>query len=462
MDMRGHSHSRFDRWGHLAVMALLGFAFVTGGDSNERNAGQVLSQLLALPMIVWAALRLRDATHAPLRLAALGVAGLLVATLALQLLPVPANLWHSIAVRGAIGVDLETAGVDAVRTAWSLSPMNSERALWSILPAMAVFLGALAIPARWHRGMLVTVVLLTAASLVLGVVQLGLPQDSLLNLFPQWVPALNGFFANPNHQGIALAVSAVMVAALVMSDWTRNHATQAARRRRLALMALAAMMLGAIPVTGSRSAFLLVVVGLLAVAVALRGELRRLSSGFPSKRPVLGVWLGLLALAGLLTSLLWLRFDPGDSIRWTLATTTAAMAREHAPFGAGIGSFAPWFDQAAPAALVQWEYFQHSHNEYVHWAFEAGVAGVLCVLAVIALMVTCYPAARHAAGSDRDRGVAIAAWLGCVLLLSHAWVEYGLRTQSLMTVAALLAGLAVAQRADAAGHAHGKKRADER
>lgn len=440
--------AHFDRWGPLAVATLLGLAFVTGGGSSGRGTGEIISQLLALPLAVWAASRLSDGPGAPLRVAAMAVACLLVATLAIQLLPLPDGVWRSIVVRDALAADLRAGGVEHVRTTWSLAPLATERALWSTLPALAVFLGALAIPTRRHRWILAVVVLLTAASLVLGVVQLGLPQDSVLNLFPRWAPALNGVFANPNHQGMALAVSVVMVAALLVSDWTCGHAGRSSPRRRLALLLLAGVMLVSIPLTGSRAAFLLVLMGLLAVPVMFRAELGRMDV-FQSRTPALKWLPGLLVLGAVLASLAWVRFEASDSIRWSLASTTAAMGWAHFPLGAGTGTFVPWFDQVAPVALVQWEYFNHAHNEYVQWWFEAGVLGMLCVLGVIAVLAACYPCARRATGPGADRGVAVAAWLGCVLLLSHAWVEYLLRTQALMTVAALLAGLAVARQVEA-------------
>ncbi len=438
----------FDRWGQLAVATLLCLAFVTGGGTGDRGIGENITQLLALPIAVWAALQLNAGSVAPLRTAALAVAGLLIATLAIQLVPLPRGAWSAIAVRNALAADLDVAGVGQMRGTWSLAPLATERALWSTLPALAVFLGAMAIPSRTHRRMLAVVVALTAASLALGAIQLGLPQDSILNLFPRWEPRLNGVFSNQNHQGIALAVSVVITTALLVQDWTRGNAAGAWYPRRVALMLVAAGMFLSIPLTGSRAAFLLALTGLLAVPLMFRAELGRMDV-FQSRTAALRFLPILLLGASVLASAAWVRFDASDSIRWSLASSTAAMGWAHSPWGAGTGTFTPWFDQAAPASLVQWEYFNHAHNEFVQWWFEAGVLGVLGVLCVIAVLGTCYPCARREDETRMDRGVAVAAWLGFVLLLTHAMVEYALRTQALMTVAALLAGLAVARQVEA-------------
>lgn len=434
----------FERWGHLAVSVVLALAFVTGGGSSDRGIGDVLTQLLALPLAVWSMLAMGTSSGTGLRRAAVAVSLLIFASLAIQQMPLPEGLWRSIAVRDALATDLHAAGVDDARHLWSLSPLASERGLWSILPALAVFLGALAMPVQQHRGMLLLVVLLSAASLALGFVQLGAPQDSVLNPFPEWAPALNGVFSNPHHQSTALAVSVVIIATLLVFDWGRDEIPAMPLWARFSLIALAGLLFASLPLTGSRAVLLLALLGLVAVPVVLRRG-RHHPAMSAAKARGAKVVLGLLALGVILLAVGWLRFDMAEESRWSVAKATAAMGWAHAPLGAGVGSFIPWFDQAAPAPLIQWEYFNHAHNEYAQWWLESGVLGVVSVLAVIAMLLACYPR-RPAAEPCADRGVAVAAWLGCILLLLHSVVDYPLRTPALMAVAGLLAGIVVAQR----------------
>lgn len=432
----------FERWGHFAVAVVLVLAFVTGGGASDHGFGDALTQWLALPLLVGAALALR---HSPggngLRRAAIGVALLVVGVIALQQLPLPDAVWGPVAVRDALARDLRAAGVDDPRQLWSLSPLASERGLWSLLPALAVFLGTLAVPIHQQRRLLLLVVLLGAASLLLGYLQLGAPQDSLLNPFPEWAPALNGFFASPNHQAMALALSLVIIAALLVHDRGRDE-TSMPRWGRFGLIALAAILVCSLPLAGSRAVLLLAVLGLVAV-FALLWRRRRHPAMSPIRAHAPGIVLGLCALGVVLATIGWLRFDMAEEFRWSVAKATVAMGGAHAPLGAGLGSFVPWFDQAAPASLIQWEYFNHAHNEYAQWWLESGVLGVLSPLAVIAMLLACYP---RRARADSHRGVAVAAWLGCMLLLLHSVVDYPLRTPALMTVAGLLAGIVVAQR----------------
>ena len=169
---------------------------LSGGGSQDRGWGDALVQLLAWPVLSLAAWQLTatDATS--------GRSGRVLLALAVLL---PLGLW----VQAASG--------------WSLAPWASERAAWAVLPAVAAFCAGLALP-RPRQGVLAWVIVgLAAASLLLGYLQLGAPQDSLLNPFPQWAPALNGLFANPNHQATSLAVALVLCLAWLLHDDGRER-----------------------------------------------------------------------------------------------------------------------------------------------------------------------------------------------------------------------------------------------
>lgn len=443
-----HAHqasAHFGRWGHLAVAAVLVLAFVTGGGAADYGLGDALTQWLALPLLAWAALAVTALPASRVRRAAVAAALLVAGTVAVQQLPLPGGLWGSTAVRNALGSDLHAAGVSATRHLWSLSPLASESGLWSLLPAVAVFLGTLAVPERRQRGLLLLVVALSAASLLLGYLQLGAPQDSLLNPFPQWAPALNGLFANPNHQATALALSLLAIAALLLEDRGRE-APFLPGWVRFGLAALGLLLLASLPLTGSRAALLLAVLGLVCVPLLVGGGRRRATSA--TRTWTTRVVLGVLAVGTVSAAIGWLRYDRAEQVRWSVAQSTLAMGTAHAPWGAGVGSFVAWFDQATPASLMQRSYFNHAHNEYAQWWLESGVVGMAALLVVLAVLLACFP--RRTRVGD-DNGVAVAAWVGCVLLLLHSLVDYPLRTPALMTVAGLLAGIAVARRA-AGGH----------
>lgn len=434
------------KWGLLIVGGLLAWTFISGGEAGTRGVGDALAQLLALPVILWASVSLSRVPGTMLRSAAIATALLIVLSLAMLQLPMPGSVWDAIPVRAQLMRDLRAAGVTAPDYRWSLTPLASERALWSVLPALAVFLGALAMPVRQLRRLLLLVVVLTGASLALGILQMVWPGAGFFNPFLDWAPMWNGIFSNPNHQAIALALSVVIVAALARRRMHQGAATMPMQQRMW--LALGAIQFIALPLTGSRAALVLAALGLVAVMVSGR----RAIDGRPAFMPLritsppakviltVGVVVGILFLLG------WLRLDSADTVRWSLIKVTATMGWAQAPMGAGVGGFTTWFDQSAPADLVLWEYFNHAHNDFVQWWFESGLLGVGCMAAAVAILLASYPGGGRRGTVHCDDGTAMASWVGCMMLLLHSMVEYPLRTPALMTVGALLSAAVVAHR----------------
>lgn len=429
-----------------AIAVLLVLTFLTGGGSNDRGPGDVAAQLLALPVLAASLWVLLQAPFDRRLGWPLGVAALIVLTVALQPVLAPAGAWQGNATRAALLADLVAAGVDPSHLSWSLTPWASERSLWSLLPALALFTGAFTLDARQRRALVLWVIALVLASLVLAYLQLGAPQDSLLNPFPQWAPALNGVFANPNHQATAIGVALVLLLAVALQGLRRRHGDDALAPGRWVALALAGVfLLVSLPLTGSRAMVLLAIPALLAVPL-LDGSFVRLLRSSRWPRPL--VWLSTAAALGTAAAVVWaglqwMRVDAMDEARGALAQATAQLGGQLAPWGSGVGSFVPWFEQAASDRFLASEYINHAHNEYVQWWLESGVMGLGALLATLALL------AWHVPRSGQDRSadaVAVGSWVAVVLVLAHSAVDYPLRTPSMMAVTALLAGMAMAAR----------------
>ncbi len=434
--------SLFEAWGLFAVAAVLVWAFFTGGGAFDRGLGDVIGQLLALPVIGWALFAQLGSFSGRPRIVALSVLSVVVLAVLVQQTPLPESLWRAIDVRDALANDLAIAGASDARYFWSLTPLASERGLWSMLPAIAVFLGALSMPRKHHLKLLLLVALLSATSLLLAFFQLGVPQDSILNPFPEWPARLNGFFANANHQSSGFAVSVIIIAAILFDRWRgTNESPAMSRWQSWTLAAIGLLMLASMPLAGSVAASLLAMLALMAIPA-----LSLIERPWRHERPWVnhGAKFGLLVLAtGLFVAAMnWMRSGVVHGDRGPVAIATAAMGNDHAPAGAGLGSFVSWFDQAGPEAFRQWEYYNHAHNEFAQWWLESGVVGAVALAAVLFLLVRHFPARRRVS----DAGVAVAAWLGCVVLLLHSAVDYPLRTPALMSVGGLLLGIVVAQR----------------
>ena len=251
-----------------ALYLLVAIAFVTGGSAQISGWDDTVVQLLAVPVLAWALWRLAALPASPLRWLALAGAAMVALVPLLQLLPIPAFLWHMPDARQLLADDLAVFGV-VPEFRWSLAPAETERALLFLLPPLAAFAATLAVGPTAHRRLLTLVVALAMGSLFLGFAQLGVPEESVLNPYPEWAALFNGVFANRNHQGISLVLATIigLAGALAALPHARDGLRQAWTPWVLGFIALFALC--AIPLTGSRGAVLIAVFAVAAGPTAL-------------------------------------------------------------------------------------------------------------------------------------------------------------------------------------------------
>ncbi|KAF1687186.1 hypothetical protein B1992_04140 [Pseudoxanthomonas broegbernensis] len=398
--------------------ALLVLAFLTGGGASDRGIGDAATQLLACAVL-------------PLALHCLSK----------RAQPIPRLRWILLlATLVPAGIALQLAA-GLTRTPWA-----TERALWSILPALAAFVSALALPRRRQVHLAWTIVSLAAASLILGYLQLGAPQDSILNPFPELPPVLNGVFANQNHQATAIGIALVLLAAWAFDPRRRLDEEDAPPHSRtaglIAAGGLALLLLVALPLVGSR-AMALISIGALLLVPAATGWLRQRLGRRGRRRQGTFLLLGGLVAGALVLVALsgWIKVDYSSETRIAMARATAALAADAMPWGSGIGSFVQWFDAHTPDEALQWAYVNHAHNEYAQWWLESGILGLAWIALLAVGMAWSLPRCAWRADAQPD-GLAAGSWLAVAVVLAHSFVDYPLRTPAIMTVAAFLAGVA--------------------
>jgi O-antigen ligase len=344
--------------------------------------------------------------------------------------------------RQALAHDLAAAGIPDVATNWSLTPAATLRSALSLLPAIALFAWALGSDVRVQRRLLILCVVLPIASLLLGFLQLGAPQDSLLNPYPEWAPSMGGTFANPNHQGTAMLIGlGVCLAFAVGAIGARDPESGKSRNPWPAIIAGMTLLLG-LPLTNSRAAVVIGVLMLVAAPLGMAASaLRRSGRGRVGVVALVGA--AVLAAIGLSAAIGWMKVDEVEEIRWIMRQATFALGALHVPWGSGIGSFVPVFQQALPDALLRPQYINAAHNDYAQVWLEGGLAGLFAgavCFAALGLAVASYLRAHKG-----ERRLAWAALLGIFALLAHAGADYALRTPALMTVATLLAAVLIVQ-----------------
>jgi hypothetical protein len=428
------------RVAHGALYLLLCLVFVTGGSSQARGWSDAVTQLLALPVLLAAGWRVSGLP--PSRVRSLGLVAMAAVALLpwLQLLPLSGPLWGLAPERAALGRDLAAVGVAHHTTAWTLTPAATLRGALSLLPGLALFVGALSVDATTQRRLLGLCVLLPIASLVLGFLQMGAPQDSLLNPYPEWAPAMGGVFANPNHQGTAMLVGLGICLAFVVGSF---HVAGGRRNPWPAAIAGGTLLVG-LPLANSRAAVLIGILLMAGAPLAMVVSARREGSGSGSwRRLVLLVVAAIVLALALSVAMGWMKVDELEEIRGIIRRATVGAAAGQLPWGSGVASFVPVFQQALPKALLLPAYINAAHNDYAQVWLETGLPG-LAVAGLAAWAI--FRAVR--VGLHGDAAELRLLWsglLGLAVLLIHSFVDYPLRTPALIAIAGLLAGIVLAQ-----------------
>jgi O-antigen ligase len=144
-----------------------------------------------------------------------------------------------------------------------------------------------------------------------------------------------------------------------------------------------------------------------------------------------------------------------------MSAETLRIGMQHAPLGAGVGTFKPAFEQGADDTLLTHNYINNAHNDFAQWWLETGVAGGLVVLLALAVLVRALLALLAQRPESGTRRCGMAALMGLGVMVLHSTVDYPLRTQALMAVFGVLAGIAIAASTSAPARRR-RRRADDR
>jgi O-antigen ligase len=342
--------------------------------------------------------------------------------------------------------DLEAAGVTPGVAPWSLDPRATERILWSTLVPIGVFLAAATLRTGQRRKLIGLVLGFAAASTVLGLWQLMSGPNSNLYLYEITNRgSAVGFFANRNHLAGLLAAS-LPVAAGLLADRLRHHRHGARDFRVWLLTGLLVVLAVGVTATSSRAGFVLMMLSVVASAFVMWRAGR--DSQWGRARPwlrVSGVIAGILIVQYTLYALLLrLEQDPLEDYRWEITPRTLEAAAPAAGLGFGFGTFRQAYDEIGDAAANMPVFVNHAHNDYAELWLEGGAPALLLVAGALALLVLALRRRLTVApdvhtSETHDRGLALGAGLGLLLIAAHSAVDYPLRTLTTATFAALLA-----------------------
>jgi O-antigen ligase len=419
-------------------------------------------ELAALVLLFWAFKQPALGKNLSWQLGAL--LGLIFVVPLLQLIPLPASWWMELPGRETYGLALEQisgSGPLLGTRLPSLVPFETESGVLALLPPIAVFLAASALPAERLQIAVMVFLGIATAQAVLGLIQFGDGPGSLFYLGnPHMGGSATGTYVNRNHLAglleMALPVGLALLTATVGHGggrYPRHQSHRRTLRQRLAglgsLRANQAAFYGAAAVaillglvfTRSRTGVLLAMLGILLCMLAFS---RRLGGnnvyGLVGTFTVIGLSLAVvIGLAPVLD-----RFalqDPLSDSRWEIYAGTVQAVGAFFPLGSGAGTFQEVFPRFHPPALVVNNTINQAHNDYLEWLMEGGLP--VAALIVMLLGIYCRQWFRVWARGvwSTFRFIQVGAGVSLLLMFLHGLTDFNLHIPANAVFFAFLAAV---------------------
>lgn len=410
--------------------AYLTLCLVLGGASQSNDLFDLILRLAGVPLMVLAGLRLSQGGGAGTSWLVFALLGALALLPALQLIPLPPNLWVALPGRDVLAADLGLAGVAQVWRPLSLTPEATLDALLGLVPFAAVLLAAISLSPDERRLLWVGTAVIAFLSVALGALQVAGGSGGGLRFYGDRGGGAVGVYANRNHWAAWLAAS-LPILAFVMS---LNRRDRGLTPLAVAiLLAVFVALLAGVALSGSRAGVVLLLPAVLGSILLLWLQGGR-DAG--TRRLLLPA---IVAAAGLALVLLgaWVaapRFaEIVEDLRFDLWADALRLALAHLPFGTGGGSFSAVYMGQESADTLTATFANQAHNDWLEVFLEYGLSAALPVALAGILVVR---------GGSRD-STAPFMILALVVLLAASLVDYPLRTPALQALTALLmAGLA--------------------
>jgi O-antigen ligase len=358
----------------------------------------------------------------------------------IYLIPMPIELWAELPGRAPYAQALGLLEAPDVR--WrplAIVPMLTESFWLALLPPLAVFLGAVALPIRSLNVLIAIVLGMAVTQALLGLMQVGAGSASPLCLgSPHCGGSATGTYVNRNHLAglleMILPVGLGLLAATIGRAPRDKHYRRSWRERLLLLStwrvhvavfygaASIAILLGLI-FTRSRSGLMLAMLGILLGALTFA---RRLGGNnvFGTIGTVTAIGVALAVEIGLAPVLQ--RFalqDPLQDSRWTIYSSALQGIGSFFPLGSGAGTFPELYRQFQPLELGRFS-VDHAHNEYLEWLFEGGLMGAFILLLLLALYSRQWFRIRAHTQWPTFRFAQIGAGIGLLLISLHGFVDF--------------------------------------
>ncbi len=428
------------------VLSYLILVFLLGGSARHDIATLVILRPLAVCAIAYALVVISGASIRTFS-AQIGLLGGLFMLVALHLVPLPHSIWSGLPYREFISQIDFAAGLGEQWRPLSIAPERTWNALYSLVVPLSVLLLVCSLDREERFALLPVIIALGIFSGVVGLAQISGGQQSPLYYYRiSNNDSAIGLLANRNHQGVFLATLFPMLAVYASLE---TRSSDVRKIRLIASLAIAAILIPLILVTGSRAGLVFGAVGLASVPFLYRrpvGEVVARRRG-ERKLPLAGIIAAsasalLLILSGLIFSraeaIERLLGGSANDFRWEIWQPSLDIAMRYFPFGSGIGTFVEAFQRDEPLATLAPTYVNHAHNDWLEILMTGGLPAVILIgLGVFAWSRISLRVWRTREDS-RDVKFARMASVILLILAGSSFVDYPLRTPLVASVFAVV------------------------
>jgi O-antigen ligase len=342
--------------------------------------------------------------------------------------------WASLPGRDLAAKIVEAAGLAPRWMPISLQPDGTRLAAAFLIPPIAMFFVTL--HANQPRRLLIGWVIVATALIdtLIGLLQAGGRTEFFLYRTGRYTAA-TGVFANKNHHADFLLIGILLAPALASVGRLLGLRSPS---KLVAAAAVAILTLGVFAADSRMGLLLLPLAVLPAVLLFVPTGYRLRLRDAMIAIGVTGVLVAGVLNSGVVGRLLG-RFGEAD-LRYRFWPDVVKSIGYYWPVGSGLGSFIRIFQRHESMAALNLTYTNHAHNDFMEIALEAGIGGVVLVaLGLLIWLAGAWRVLRPGAWGAFTR-MHIACLLGVVILVAHSTVDYPLRTLTLASVFAFLAG----------------------
>lgn len=420
---------------NIRLSVFLAVCLILGGTSQNIIEPKIWLYLLSLVMIGWSITQSNIGGRQKFFYPSILIFAAFLLVHILYILPLPTGIWTNLAGRDIVAEGFRLTDTPLPWMPLSLNPERSIYTLLDFLPPLAIITTTLlASGQRENRYALYTLLIFSALSVLLGLLQISGISRALYFYKYTNLGSGVGFFSNANHQATLLLM--LMPLALYFAFRRENEDSLGAfiSSKKLLGILCSIVFFAGIALASSVAGYgLLVVTFPLALFLVAKGSQMSLKIGLAvAVIFAIVIAIDFLVLGQQLSSLLEKFTTESNLSRSEIARVTWEAKNDFGVFGTGPGSFHDVYRLYEDRGTLNRNFIPQAHNDYLQTILEFGVLGWLFIGAFLLWFFSTAVTALKSHGRTRRIRLLLLLSLFCVIL--HSVVDYPLRTIAISTI----------------------------